>query len=107
MKDKVESGDGLVYNPISEGLMTQENSIEYVEILEEKLADGDNQVIEEAVNEAYAETKNLEVLPAEEELQIPSIRPTGMSVPSTTRYIDLLPSKKPYFRSIFRIWMEI
>ena len=38
MTSHVESGDGLIYNPESKGVMTKENSIEYVKIVKDKLS---------------------------------------------------------------------
>lgn len=98
MSNQVESGHGLIYNPVSEGLMTKENSIEYVEIVKEKLVnnkieiDDEADKLEEVLEETYLETKKFETNPNTVSLT-PSNILRGASLPSANSiiYLDDLP----------------
>ena len=93
MKGNVDIGEGLIYNPISEGIMTQENSKEYVNIIEEKLLENQEEakedILPEVIAEANAETQNLEVLPSETLPERPAITSRGANIPTTTRVLDV------------------
>lgn len=118
MKENVENGDGLVYNPISEGFMTKENSKEYVNIIEEKLLENQEEtkedILPEVMVEAYEETSDLEVLPSETLPEPPAIMTRGASIPVTTRYLDVQPmpngssifSGKGWRYSGYRFWFN-
>lgn len=91
MTSHVESGDGLIYNPESKGVMTKENSIEYVKIVKDKLSntagDLDNK-LDDILEETNIETKDLEVLPASEQKENPPILLRGSQEPTTLFYLD-------------------
>lgn len=95
MKENVNNGEGLVYNPISEGFMTETNSKEYVEIIEEKLLEkqeAKEDILPKVMAEAYAETQDLEVLPSETLPEPPAIMGRGANIPvGNIRYLDLNP----------------
>lgn len=103
MKERVEAGEGSIYNPISNEVMGQERSLEYIEFIEEATEESVNQeVLEEVQIKAFNETKstNTETMEA---LEVPKVSNLvrGMSPPHNKRpiYLDNFPT--PYQSSPF------
>lgn len=98
MKENVNNGEGLVYNPISEGFMTEESSKEYVEIIEKKLLENQEEVKEdilpEVMEETYVETQDLEVIDSETLSEPPVDMSRRASKPTAVRYLDEIPMDK-------------
>lgn len=95
MKENVDNGEGLVYNPISEGFMTEESSKKYVEIIEKKLLENQEEakedILPEVMEETYVETQDLEVLASETLPEPPAITSRGANIPTATRFLDERP----------------
>lgn len=90
MADHVESGSGLVYNPISKGLMTKESSIEYLKIAKENLGSTNaenNDHLDKILDNAYVKTKNLKVIPNSEQKGASNML-RGSSIPTEPYYLD-------------------
>lgn len=95
MKKHVESGEGLVYNPISMEVMDKEKSMDYIEYIEEAQEPSSNgEVSDEIQMAAFNETKTPDSMRLENGNPLPKIRPRGAYVPTTIKYIDNL--SKPY-----------
>lgn len=92
MKQNVENGNGLVYNPISDGLMTNESSIQYINILDESIQSS-TATTEELMDKAYEKTKNLELVPDTNTKVVPEISTRGANPPSYDKviYLDTIP----------------
>jgi hypothetical protein len=75
--------------------MTEENSKEYVDIIEEKLLENQEEVTEdvlpEVMAEAYMETKDLEVVPSEPLPEPSGIMTRGANKPTASRLLDVQP----------------
>ena len=96
MKEHVEKGNGVIFNPVSEAVMTKESSLEFVQIIEEeKNIEKSEEVTTKMMNYAYEETKSATVLPKEEIIKdsLESlVQSRGASRPTNVNYIEWLPS---------------
>ncbi|MCA5014592.1 MULTISPECIES: hypothetical protein [unclassified Enterococcus] len=84
MKNSIEAGEGMVYNPVSNGILTEESSIKFVSVLEEALAEGDTETVtEDMLSQAFQETSSSSDLEVEEakEPQTPTIAPMVATIP--------------------------
>lgn len=89
MINSVKAGEGVVYNPVSESVLTNEGSLEFVESLESKINNIDYEnVPNEILKEAYIETQSSESYALEKEVNLPLIQPRASSVPTTTKYLE-------------------
>ncbi|MGM0219476.1 hypothetical protein IGI43_002597 [Enterococcus sp. AZ126] len=93
VKGLVESGEGLIYNPVSDGILTKESSVEFVQLIESE-NENSNKDISEIMDNAYEETVDLETIPAEKSEKLPLIQPRGANIPTKLLNIDDLPTKQ-------------
>lgn len=101
MKDTIKEGDGLVYNSVSKGVMTEEGSKEFVEALEDYLAESETNVVTDAImDQAFEETKFERTLEPEVE-DSPSITPRVSYKPGPNSYKNLDGLQLPYPSGLF------
>lgn len=92
-KELVESGEGLIYNPVSDGVLTKESSIEFIELVEAE-QENSNKEISEIMDSTYVETASLEVIPEVKNDKFPLIQPRGGNIPTGYLNIDDLPGQQ-------------
>ncbi|MBP1044924.1 hypothetical protein I6N96_01430 [Enterococcus sp. BWM-S5] len=81
MKNSIEEGEGMVYNPISKGILTKEGSTEFVTALENALAEEDTEIItEDIMVQAFLETSSASTLEVKEP-ETPKIAPRVATIP--------------------------
>ncbi|WP_271497171.1 hypothetical protein [Enterococcus sp. 5H] len=101
MKATIKEGEGLVYNSVSKGIMTEEGSIEFVEVIEDSLDESDTNVItEDIIDQAFEDTKFEKTLVPEEEVP-PLITPRVASKPGPNSYKNLDGLQSPYPSGLF------
>ncbi|MBL1229820.1 hypothetical protein IW492_11310 [Enterococcus sp. BWB1-3] len=90
MKEHVEAGEGQVYNPISNEIMDEEKSLEYVQYIEEALEGSNSEEIPEEIQiEAFIETKSEESPQSNVDDMFPPILTRGTTPPTgTPRIVD-------------------
>lgn len=89
MKESIEAGEGLVYNPISEGIMTKEGSSEFVNTVEAILEESNTEEItDEITDQAFEETSSISTLETEKPL-IPSVTTRVATPPGPNSYYSL------------------
>lgn len=90
LKESVEEGKGVVYNPISEGIMTEEGSVEFVNAIENILEESTSEEItDEIKNQAYEETS----LASNLETDVPDLP----EFPTITSRVATRPGENSYY----------
>lgn len=83
MKEHVESGEGQVYNPISNEIMDEEKSLEYVQYIEAAVENPDSEEIpEETQIAAFVETMSDNPVQLQEEAIFPPKMARGAAPPT-------------------------
>lgn len=89
MKENIEDGEGLVYNPISEGVMDKEGSVEFVKSVESLMMEKNSvEVTDEITDEAFEETSSETTVQVEEPLNT-GVTPYVATPPGPNSYYNL------------------
>ncbi|WP_321383497.1 hypothetical protein [uncultured Enterococcus sp.] len=101
MKEHVESGEGQIYNPISNEIMDEEKSLEYVQYIEEAVENPDSEEIpEETQIAAFIETKSDNPVQLQENALFPPKMTRGAK-PPTSKPVVVDDFARPYQSNTF------
>lgn len=89
MKENIEGGDGLVYNPISEGIMDHEGSVEFVKSVESLMVEENSTEITDAITDQAFEETSLETTIKAEVPLIKGVTPYVATPPGPNSYYNL------------------
>ncbi|WP_339101943.1 hypothetical protein [Candidatus Enterococcus clewellii] len=92
MKEHVQSGEGAIFNPISEEIMTEDDALDYIEFIESKQENLNTTEVLPEVNiaafEAVTDPEDIQSSDIFDDITASMIQPFGAHVP--TQFYDLV-----------------